>query len=69
MRGDPENASKFGSDFENLSINDGIMCWLMCYRLASSCLVSSFVTVSMFLINEIYEHIETYLFRGHVTVN
>ena len=69
MRADPENASKFGSDFEILLINDGIMRWLMCYRLASSCLVSSFVTVSMFLINEIYEHIEKYLFRGHVTVN
>ena len=69
MSGDPETVSKFGSDFENLWINDGIMCWLMCYRLASSCLVSSFVTVSMFLINEIYEHIEKYLFRAYMTIN
>ena len=69
MRANLENASKFGSDFENLLINDGTMCWLMCERLASSCPISSFVTVSMFLINDIYEHIEKYLFRSHVTVN
>ena len=69
MRADHENASKFGLYFENLLINDEIMLWIMCYRLVSSCLVSSFVTVSMFLINKIYEHIEKYLFRGHVTVN
>ena len=69
MPGDPENASKFGSDFENLSINDGIICWLMCYRLASSCLVSSFVIVSMLFLKKYTSILKKYLFRGHVTVN
>ena len=55
--------------FENLLIHDEIMCRFTCYRLVLSRLVSSFLIVSMFLINDIYEHIEKYLFRDHVTVN